>query len=129
MKVGEAIPLTIVVHNGLPSSIYHTTFSLVPLAWNGETANISLVDICRDKPFNLYLARPEVRFPGNISGRSWIEIKPNSSLSITTDARKWTLRDGWLPGHYRITVRVDNLQADDYSRLSVLSDPLEFEIK
>lgn len=129
MKAGEAIPLTISIRNGLPSSIYHATFSLVPLAWNGETANISLVDIYRDKPFNLCLARPEVKVPLNISGMGQKEIKPNGSLSITTDARKWTLRDGWLPGRYTVVARVDNLQVDDSSRLSVLSEPLEFIIE
>ena len=129
MRVGEAIPLTITIHNGLPSPIYHTTFSLVPLPWNGETVNISLVDIYRDKPFILYLARPEMKVPRNISGMGRKEIKPDGSLSITTDARKWTLRDGWLPGRYTVVARVDNLQVDDCSRLSVLSEPLEFEIK
>jgi len=58
-----------------------------------------------------------------------IEIKPNGSPSITTDARKWALRDGWLPGRYTVVARVDNLQVDDSSRLSVLSEPLEFIIE
>ena len=58
LERGESIPLTITVSNGLPSSIYHTTFSVGPNEWNGETVNISLVAIYRDKPFDLYLAKP-----------------------------------------------------------------------
>ncbi len=129
-KSGEAIPLIIEVSNGLPSSIYYSTFSLTQNEWNGETCNLSLVGIYRDdKPGNLYLARPKVDVPRTISGMGRREIKPGARLLIRTDARKWTLRDGWLSGRYRVTLRVDNLTVDKYSTLSVLSDPVEFEIR
>jgi len=130
VKSGEAVPLTITVSNGLSSSIYHLTFSLTSNDWNGETYNISLVDIYRDdNTDNLYLARPKMSVPVTVSGPARQEIKAGEKLEIQTDARKWKLRDGWLPGQYRATVRVDNLEVDKYSTLSVLSEPIEFEIK
>ncbi|NQT13123.1 MAG: hypothetical protein HQ582_10270 [Planctomycetes bacterium] len=130
VKSGEVIPLTITVSNGLSSSIDHLTFSLTPNDWNGETFNVSLVDIYRDDEVgNLYLARPEMNVPMTISGMGRKEIKPGDKLDIRTDVRKWKLRDGWFPGKYKVTVRVGNLMVDKYSTLSVLSDPIEFEIK
>lgn len=51
------------------------------------------------------------------------------AVTIKTDARKWKLQDGWLPGHYQITIRVDYLTVDRYSTLSVLSDPVGFKIE
>ena len=56
-------------------------------------------------------------------------IEPGKTLVIRTDARKWKLRGGWLPGRYKAWVRVDGLTIDRYSQLSVTSDPFEFEIK
>ena len=130
VKNEKTIPLTITVSNNLSSSIYHSTFSVTPNDWNGETCNISLVDIYRnDKASNLYLARPKMEAPMTVSGMGRREIKPGGKIEIQTDARKWKLRDGWLPGRYRVTVRVDNLRVDKYSTLSVLTDPIEFEIK
>ena len=129
-EADKPIPLEITIFNGLRSCIYHSTFSNKPNTWNGETANISLVDIYRnDKQFNLYLARPKIDVPVGISGMGRYEIKPVEKLLIQTDAHKWTLRDGWLPGRYKVTLRVDNLTADRYCNLSILSDPIEFEIK
>ncbi len=130
VKNEKAIPLTITILNNLSSSIYHSTFSVTPNDWNGETYNISLVDIFRnDKAHNLYLARPKMEVPLAISGIGSREVKPGGKIEIQTDARKWKLRDGWLPGRYRVTVRVDNLRVDKYSTISVLTDPIEFEIK
>lgn len=131
IKAGEKIPLTITVKNDLSSSIYHVTFSLKPNNWDGETFNVSIVEIYRNNnPGNLYLSRPVItNSPTMVSGAGRNEIKSGEKLIIQTDARKWKLRDDWLPGKYKITVRIDNLIVDKYSKLSVLSDPLEFEIK
>ncbi len=130
VKRGEAIPLDITVSNGLPSSIYLSTFSLIPNDWNGETCNVSLVDIYRDnKPGSLYLSRPKMEVPKTISGMRSCEVKSGGKLIIRTDARKWKLRDEWLPGKYKVIVRIDKLNIDKYSTLSVLADPVEFEIK
>ena len=79
---------------------------------------------------NLYFSRPMISNPPKtVSGVGRKEIKPGDKLEIQTDARKWKLRDDWSPGKYKITVRIDNLIIDKYSNLSVLSDPIEFEIK
>ncbi len=129
VKAGGAIPLTVTITNGLPTSIRHNTFRLEPTDWNGETVNISLVDIHREGPPNLFLHRPEVDPPQIISGMGSHEIKPGGTLTVKTDARKWKLRDGWLPGRYKVTVRVDHLTLDRYSTLSVMSDLVEFRVE
>lgn len=51
------------------------------------------------------------------------------TLTIRTDLSQWKLTDGWLPGEYEITMRVDNLIVDSYSRLSTLTDPVRFKIR
>ena len=83
VKSGEAVPLTIRISNDLSSSIYHLTFSLTSNDWNGETYNISLVDIYRDgKEGNLYLERPKMSIPITVSGMARWEIKPGEELEI-----------------------------------------------
>jgi hypothetical protein len=129
VKAGSPIALTITITNGLAAPIYHNTFSVEPREWNAETVNLELVDIYREKPFNLYLRRPEVRVPLVVSGMGRFEIGQGKSLVVKTDATKWELRDGWKPGRYRVTVRVNNLTVDDYSTISVLSDPVEFTVE
>jgi hypothetical protein len=129
VKAREPIPLTVTITNGLPASIRHNTFRLEPTDWNGETVNISLVDIYREGTANLYRSRPKVDVPLQISGMGSHEIKPGGTLTVKTDARKWQLRDGWLPGRYKVTIRVDHLTLDRYSTLSVLSDPVEFRVE
>jgi hypothetical protein len=130
VKAREAIPLTITISNALPSSVYYSTFSLAPNDWNGETCNVYLIDIYRDgKEGNLYLERPRMDVPVTVSGMGRREIKAGGKIEIQIDARKWKLRDDWLPGKYRVTIRVDNLEVDKHSILSILTDPVEFEIK
>jgi len=130
VRAGEAIPMVITVSNGLASAIYHSTFSVTPTEWNGETCNVSLVDIHRDdRKWNLYRARPKVEVPKMIAGARRWQIEPGKRLEIQTDAHKWTLRDGWLPGRYTVTVRVDRIRVDKWCSLSVLSDPCEFEVR
>ncbi len=130
IKTGEPIPFILTLSNGLSSSIYYSTFSPSPNDWNGETYNVSLVDIYRDdKAGSLYLARPNIDVPIAVSGAGRREIKPGGNIKIQIDARKWKLKDEWLPGRYRVTVRIDNLKVDEYTMLSVLTDPVEFEIK
>jgi hypothetical protein len=125
----EPIPLTVTVTNGLPRAIHHAGTWTDPVEWNGETIGISLVDVYRDgQPGNLLVSGPDVTLPGNVSGIGRTRIESGRSISIRTDARKWVLRDGWLPGEYDVTVRVDNLAVDSHTFLSVLSDPLSFTI-
>jgi len=130
IQSNEPVPLSIAILNGLHSSIHISTFSLESNNWNGETLSIDLVDIRRNEdPMNLYYARPEIRPPTNISGPKAVEIEAGETLYIHTDARKWKLRDGWRPGQYEITLRVNNLTADNFCRLSVLSAPICFQIR
>jgi len=130
VKSDQPIPLTVTVSNGLPSSVYHNTFAIEPNEWNGESCNVSLVDIRRDgKAGNLYLARPEMEVPITVAGMGRREIKRRETLSIRTDARKWKLRDGWLPGRYSVTIRVDGIAVDARTNnFSVLSEPVRFRI-
>ena len=131
-KSGTTLLLRITISNGLSQDIRFSTFSLTPNSWNGEVTNISLVDIYRDNagPMGLFLARPKSgEVPRFIAGISSHTIKPRASLSVLVDMGKWQIRDGWVPGKYRITVRVDNISVDDYATASVMSDPVEIEIK
>lgn len=112
------------------------TFSLSPNDWNGETINISLVDIYRDTPpptglpAGLFYARPKLgEVPKYIAGESSYAIKPHESLSVLIDVSKWQIREGWKPGKYKTTVRVDNIYVDQYTTASVMSDSVEIEIR
>jgi hypothetical protein len=130
VKAGQPIPLKVRISNKLKGPVRFQTYSMQPVEWNGDTCCISLVDIYRDgKKFNLYLARPQIKVPKNISGSAAYKIAPGEMLEVSTDASKWKLRDGWLPGRYQLTVRADALLVDDYSRIHVLSDSFEFEVE
>lgn len=131
IKVGDPIPLTVTITNGLTGPIAYSTFSLKPNDWNGETSGFSLMDIYRDgRDRNLYLERPKVAVPWKISGMGGHAVKPGGSLTAATDARKWTIDGGWVPGKYSVTVGVSRLTADGgRCVLSVTSAPFEFEIK
>jgi hypothetical protein len=130
VEAGGPIPLTIRVANGLPGEIELVGYGVEPTAWNGETLNVSLVDIDRDGlgP-NLFLERPAVEPPVRVAGMSREVIGPGRALTITTDARKWSIRGGWRPGRYRVTVRVGNLRVDAFSTVDVLSEPVELVVR
>ena len=132
VEAGKPIPLLITVTNGLPSSIHFDTYSVTPTSWNGETANIAVFDILSDgKRRALFLPQPDPHPPRELlipaMGRRWIE--PGKALVIRTDARKWKLPDGWLPGRYKARVRVKDLHVDYHSMLTVSSETFEFEVK
>lgn len=133
VKQGEPIPLSVTISNGLKGPIRYSTYSLKPNDWNGETVSLTLVDIYRDgKPPKLFLERPKVKPPLVISGMSSKRIKSGRSLTASTDARKWKITGGWVPGKYKINVRVQVTGTTvDGNRciLSVHSDPFEFEIR
>jgi hypothetical protein len=129
VREGDPIELTVTITNGLPRAIFHAGSWTEPNSWNGETIGVSIVDVYRNGlPGNLFVGRPEITLPGNVSGIGRVRIESGRSLSVRTDARKWLLRDGWLPGRYDITVRVDNLSIDHHSSLSVIGDPVAFRI-
>lgn len=127
---GERIPVTLVITNGLSGEIGFATFATEPNPWNGETYGCSLVDVYRDgQPGNLYLARPELHVPHSVSGPGVKYVRPGESFQIALDASKWRLRDGWGKGKYEAVFRVDGIIADEYVRLSVLSEPVAFEVR
>lgn len=132
LRSGKPLLIRITISNGLPQEIRFATFSLTPNSWNGETTSISLVDIYRaPQPQSVFYARPRVgdESPNFIAGMSGYRIKPRESLSVLVDISKWQIVDGWKAGKYRITVRVDNIDVDTYTKASVMSDPIEIEIK
>lgn len=130
MAEGQPIPLIVTITNGLPEPIDFNGFGTEANDWNAETFSIRLVDIYRDgQPGGLFEAAPSVEPPVTINGMSRRVIPPGKSLTIKTDARKWTICGGWKKGSYRINMKVSNLRVDDYCTLAVMSDPHEFRIK
>ena len=132
LKSGTPLLLRVTISNGLSQEIRFQTFSLSPNSWNAETTNISLVDIYRDvpQPMNLFYARPKLgETPRFLAGMASYAIKPHESLSVLIDISKWQIHEGWKSGKYKVTVRADNIYVDRYTTASVLSDPVEIEIK
>ncbi|MEX0727440.1 MAG: hypothetical protein WD065_14285 [Planctomycetaceae bacterium] len=129
LREGEPIPLQVTIHNELKDEIRYLTNGLSPVDWNGETRSLTLVDVYRDGERAHVLERPNVDVPLTIAGMSGKRIEPGKSLTIETDARKWTILGGWIPGKYRVNVRVENLSVDQgRCQLGVHSEPFEFEI-
>ena len=128
---GQPIPLAVTIANGLKGPIGYSTYSLKPNDWNGETAYLTLVDIYRDgKPGSLFVERPKVEAPEKVTGVGGNPIKAGESLTVTTDARKWKIIGGWVPGKYRANVRVEKLTVEgNRCILSVHSEPFDFEIR
>lgn len=131
VKAGRVIPLTVKITNGFPGNIGYTTYSLTPNDWNGETVQLTLVNIYRDgKARNLMEESPKINVPPIIAGMSAHDIKPGGSLAVETDASKWKIAGGWRPGKYTADVRIENLSVDgDRCILSVYSEPFEFEVQ
>ena len=100
-KFGKPLPMSITLTNGLSEPIRFSTFTTEPNEWNGETLNISLVDVHRgEQKRNLYLARPELKVPVRISGPGARPVKPGGTLRIIIDIRKWKIQGGWTKGIY-----------------------------
>ena len=130
IRKGDPIPLEITIRNGFSGAISFKSFNLKPNEWNGETPSIALYDIYRGRrPEGLFLARPAVEPPIAIPYMPWHRIPSGETLTISTDVRKWTIADGWLPGKYKMSLRVDNLQVDGSAALSIQGEPIEFEIR
>ena len=124
-KASKPLPMSVTLTNGLSKTIRFTTFATEPNEWNGETLNVSLVDVYRDKKKrNLYFARPELKVPVTVSGAGSRQIQPNGTLSIMIDINKWKIQGGWTKGEYEVVFRMDNIIVDDKVKLSVLSAPV-----
>ena len=131
VEQGKPVPLAVTIANGLKGPISYSTFSLKPNDWNGETVHLTLVDIYRDgKPGGLFVERPKVEVPEKIAGVGQHRINAGEGLTVTTDARRWKIMGGWVPGKYKANIRVENLAVEgDRCILSVHSEPFEFEIR
>jgi len=46
-KTGKPLPMSVTLMNGLSKTIRFSTFATEPNEWNGETLNVSLVDVYR----------------------------------------------------------------------------------
>ena len=129
-KIGKPLPMSVTLTNGLSKTIRFSTFATEPNEWNGETLNISLVDVYRDEQKrNLYLARPELKVPVTISGPGARPVKPNGTLRIMIDISKWKIQRGWTKGEYELVFKMDNIIVDDKVTLSVLSDPVHVTVQ
>ncbi len=129
-KSGKPLPMSVTLTNGLSKTIRFSTFAVEPNEWNGETLNISLVDIYRNgQKHNLYLARPKLKVPVSISGSSAHSVKPGGTLRIMIDISKWKIQGDWTKGKYELVFRMDNIIVDDKVTLSVLSDPVQLEMQ
>lgn len=124
-KSGKPLPASVTLTNGLAKTIRFNTFATEPNEWNGETLNINLVDIYRNKKKrNLYLSRPELTIPVTTSGPGSRHVQPNGALRVMIDISKWRIQGGWTKGEYELVFRMDNIIVDDKITLSVLSDPV-----
>ena len=129
-RSGKPRPISVTLTNGLSETIRFSTFAVKPNDWNGETLNISLVDVYRDEQKkNLYLARPKLEVPVTISGPSALSVKPNGTLRIMIDISKWKIQGGWTKGEYRLVFRMENIAVDEKVTLSVLSDPAQIIVQ
>jgi hypothetical protein len=130
IKKGDPIPLEITIHNGLAGPVDFKSFNLNSNDWNGETPSIALYNFYRGRrEEGLFLGRPSVEPPIVIPAMPWHRIEPGKALKVNTDVSKWTIADGWLPGKYKVALRIDNLQVDGYAGVSIAGEPFEFEIK
>lgn len=112
-RQGEPILLRVLIENRLDGVVGYSTYSLKPNGWNGECAGITLVDIARnDDGRSLFLMRPQIDVPVDIAAIGSHRIEPGDSMNLIVDASKWEIVDGWIPGRYRLNVRVESLTVD-----------------
>lgn len=129
-EAGKPIPVRVTLTNGLSETIRFTTFATEPNEWNGETFNISLVDVYRNKKqWNTYAARPEIQAPLTIAGPASFQILPNKTLTVIMDISKWKIQGGWTEGTYELVIRMDHIGVDDKVRMSILSAPVPVTVQ
>jgi hypothetical protein len=124
-KTGKPLLMSLTLTNGSSRPIRFTTFSAEPNEWNGETFNISLVDVHRNgQKRNLYLARPELKGLLAISNPGSRSIQPGKNLRVTIDMSKWGIDGDWIKGEYELVFRMDNITVEDKISMSILSEPV-----
>ncbi|MFN0130545.1 MAG: hypothetical protein ACKV19_28115 [Verrucomicrobiales bacterium] len=129
-KAGKSLPMSVTLTNGLSKTIQFITFATEPNEWNGESLNVSLVDVYRGgEKRNLYLARPGLNVPRLISGPGARSIGSAGTLRIMVDISKWQIQGGWTEGEYELVFRMDGIIVDDKITLSVKSDPVRIKVR
>ena len=129
-KADQPILVTLELRNNFPKgALFFESFSLSPNDWNGETFNVELDALYLEgKKGSCYLRRPTLEPPITVSGFGLEEIPAQGTMKLVVDCSKWAIRDGWIPGSYVVTFRLDRIIADKYSRLSVRSEPVIINI-
>jgi len=122
---GEPIAVELTVTNNMPGDIGVTGFAFEPNEWNGEASTAAPEDVYRDGVMlNRLIGKPEVKPPRTISGMGGRRIEPGQSQKIVLHLDKWTIVDGWKPGAYDVTLRVNRVVIDDYTIAQIKADPV-----
>ena len=108
--------------------LFFERFTLIPNDWNGEIFNVDIPDIYRNS-IRIYEQHPEMHVPITVSGVGLEKVSPHQSMNLTIDISKWKVRDGWIPGKYKMIFRLDRIIIDKYVRISVTSEAIKIEIK
>lgn len=129
-KVGERLLVDLMLSSRLNYPISFPSWSDEPNDWNGETGFRSAVNIRREGEETLiFLARPPLNPPATISGYGNRYVQPGEYYVVTIDLSKWQVREGWRPGKYTVDFRMEGIQADEFTTMTVMSKPVTFEIR
>lgn len=127
---GEPIVVEVTVTNNMPGDVGVTGFAFEPNEWHGETSTACPEDVYRDGVvLNRLIGKPEVKPPRTIAGPGGRGIMPGASQKIVLHLDKWTIVDGWKPGTYDVTFRVNRVVIDDYTIAMIKADPVRVVVK
>ena len=128
-KAGNPVYLTIAITNNLDSEVLVSCLSQVPSATNAETIGITLQAIYREgrEGGSIPIVRkPHIQLPHALPV---CKIRPHGTHTIKTDATKWGIEGGWVPGKYTASMLVEEIRVDTKVTMRVLSDLFEFRIE
>ena len=121
IQTNEPINLAIAVFNGLNSTIHYTKAGAVDV-------HVALIHR-NGNPLELYSSQLKIKAPDHMVQAGAVEVDSGAVMYLHTDGRRWRLKNGWKPGRYEMRLQIENLRADEFCKLSVLSDPICFEIE
>ncbi|MDA0591614.1 MAG: hypothetical protein O2820_26710 [Planctomycetota bacterium] len=138
-KIAEnaPLPLRIEIHNGLGSPIRMTPLATKPVADQLEAQNLTITAVYRQvgpaaiassSENLLKVAAQTGDATSKPASPSVIEIESQTSAFILANLRTWQIRGGWTPGSYEVQAEVSGMTVDSFSTMSVLSEPIRFEI-
>jgi hypothetical protein len=138
-KIGEnsLLLLRIQIYNGLENPIQFPSLATKTVASNLETQNIAITAVYRQvdpaaaAPLGDNLLEVAPKMDDAVwkqSSPSLIEIESGTSTVLLTALRKWQIRGGWTPGTYEVQAKVSGISVDQFSTMSILSEPIRFEI-